>query len=99
MQHGREGDHQRDVLQRNCVAVLRLAQVHDRVGQRTVVSNTPREHIVHAVADALEHDPGPQHSLIDRGLQAAGSADRVDRAHVMTVSTLDRSAGLEVDAQ
>ena len=99
MQHRRQHEHEADAIERSRVAVLRLDEIHHGVRQRTIVAHAAREHVVHAVHDAVVHHAGGEHARLDRAAQAAGAADRVDRAHVMAMAAFDRAAGLEVDAE
>ena len=92
-------DDQLDVLERGRVPILRLAQIHDRVGNRSVVADAAGEHVLDVVPDALVHDARRQHALLDRLPQAARAADRVDRAHVMAMAAVNRLAGFEIDAE
>ena len=52
------------------VAILRDAQIHDRVGQRAIVADAAGQHVVDVVPDALVHHAGRQHALLD-GLPSA----------------------------
>ena len=82
------------------VAILRLDQIHDRLGQRAIVANAAGQHVVDAAA--LTHSymiPDVNDALLDGLADAARPAHGVDGAHVMVVPALDRPSRFEVDAE
>ena len=81
-----------DAGERLGIGVLRRDEVHDRLGQRAVVSNRAGEEVADAVRVTRVHDAGRQHAGSDGLGDAAGAADRVDRAHVIAMAVLDRMA-------
>ncbi len=52
-------------LQTRGVAILRLDEVHDRIGQRTIVADAAGQHVVDAALLALVHDSGRDDALLD----------------------------------
>ena len=78
------------------VALLRLDEVHQGVGQGAVVADAAREHVGHAVRDQVVHDAAAQLAPLDRVAQPAQPADRVDRPHVVLVPLVDGDPGVEV---
>ena len=85
--------------ERRRVALLRLDQIHHRLGQRAVVADAAGEHELDALLHALVHDARLQHAALDGGADAAGAVDGVDRRHVIAVALLDRRAGHQIDAE
>src|SRR5262249_26039445 len=81
------------------VAVLRVDDVGDRVGNRPVVADAAGKDERHASADAFVHHTRRQHAGADRRLDAAGAIDRIDGAHVVTVPAGYRSPLLEIHAE
>ena len=81
------------------VAILRRDEIHHRFRQRAVVANASGQDVRRRRAFPLVENPALDDPLLHRLANAADPADRVDRAHVVMVSALDRPPGFEIDAE
>ena len=87
-------------VERGGVAILRLDQVHHRVGKRTVVADAAGEDVVDVVRGCTRTSRRTVSTPCSTaGADAAGAVDRVDRAHVVAVAAFDGRAGFEIDAE
>src|SRR5262249_49774894 len=99
MQHRREDYHDADALESCRIAILGLDEIRQRLRQRAIVSNAAGEYDIDAVAHAFVHDAAGEESALDRCVDAARTADRVDRADVMAVAAFHSAAAIEIDSE
>ena len=79
--------------------VLSRDRVRDHIWQGTVVADRAGEDVRDAAPDALEHDPAPHNTLLDRGRDRAGPEDLRDRVEVVPVTVPDGGARREVHSE
>ena len=99
VEHGGAHDAEVDPGQRGAHPPPGLQHVGDHVGERAVVADRPGEHVLDPVADAFVHHPAAEDPRLDRGPDAPGGADAVDRAHVQLVAGLDGQALLQTQPE
>ena len=99
MQRGGHHQAERHVADALAHHALALHGVGHHVRQGTIVANAARQVKLHTLFDALVHDAGLQHALVDGRGNRTRTADAIDRPQVVLVSCVGKAAFFNVHSQ